>query len=173
VYRLKLQNKDLRCWPKHSCRVTVGFQDKAKAANKLPPIHIAQQRQAKTGIADVPENFSTNFSRNPIKINKDTVKSCMDMIYLNKVKKNVNPCKSTNLQKVTVTRPAGFEPATYGLEKLFSDIYTCPAPFSLAFKSAKTGRSLQPDTSRTTTGHPTNTTGRIEDVYGALSTNQT
>jgi|GEM_PF-1869192 len=94
----------------------IGFQEKSTAVNKLPTIFIERQRQAKTGTADVPENFSRNFSGNPIKTHKDTAKSSKDEVCPNEDKKNVTTCKSTELQKVTAIRPTGFEPVTYGLE---------------------------------------------------------
>ena len=94
----------------------IGFQEKADAVNKLPPIQILRQKQLKTGTADVPENFSTNFSENPIKIQQNPAKSSNDGFGRNSSDKAITPCKTSELQEVVAMRPRGFEPLTYGLE---------------------------------------------------------
>jgi len=94
----------------------INLEDKAKAVNKLPEIIITREKQAKTGTADVPENFSTNFSGNAVKTRKDSVKSSEGEICLNETKNNITSCSTTDLQKVLAMRPRGFEPLAYGLE---------------------------------------------------------
>ena len=51
--------------------VHIGVSDKAKAVNKLPPIQILKQKQAKTGTMDIPEINNENLSENPIKIQQN------------------------------------------------------------------------------------------------------
>jgi len=92
------------------------YSDKAKAINKLPAIQIFKKRKAKTGTADTPENFTANFTENPIKINQNIAKYSKVEVCKAKDVKTVTPCKASDLQEVTATRPAGLEPATYGLE---------------------------------------------------------
>lgn len=50
------------------------YGDLAEAIDRLPKIEIQKNEQAKTGTADVPENFSTNFSKNPIKTKQNSAK---------------------------------------------------------------------------------------------------
>ncbi len=88
------------------------YDDKAKAINKLPNIKITKKKQLKTGTADVPEKLTGNLTGNPIKTQQNTAKYS-----------KVEVCKNSNTKvetlvnkRVTKTRPAGLEPATYGLE---------------------------------------------------------
>ena len=92
------------------------YSDKTDAINKMPKVQITKKKQAKTGTANVPENFSTNFSKNPVKIHKNIVKSSKVKVCKTKDLKTATPCKTNKLQALTTTRPAGLEPATYGLE---------------------------------------------------------
>ena len=94
----------------------IGYSEKAEAVNKLPPIHIVRQKQAKTGTADVPENFSTNFSGNPIKTHKDTVKSIKGGNCVNEESENVTTLKCNELQDLSEMGVLGFEPRTYALK---------------------------------------------------------
>ena len=92
------------------------LSDKAVAISKLPPIEILKPKRAKTGTADTPENFSTNFSKNPIKPYQNSAKSSRGEICKANEVKAITPCNINRLQNITATRPAGLEPAAYGLE---------------------------------------------------------
>ncbi len=91
--------------------------DKAKAVGKLPPIRITKKKQAKTGTCDTPEDQPTvNSTVNPVKIRQNAVKSSKRAIEVEVSRKAVTPCKTNSLQRVKSSRPAGLEPAAYGLE---------------------------------------------------------
>ncbi len=90
--------------------------DKAEAISKLPPIKILKPKQAKTGTADIPEIPTSNLNENPVKIEQYIAKSGKNEIVKRSDIENVKLCKSNDLQHLHSTRPAGFEPATYGLE---------------------------------------------------------
>ena len=88
--------------------------DKANALAKLPKIE--SKKQVKTGTADVSENLTANLTGNPIKIAQNTAKYSKVKVCKAEDVETVTPCNANSLQKVTAIRPAGLEPATYGLE---------------------------------------------------------
>ncbi len=90
--------------------------DKTDAINKLPKIQITKKKLAKTGTLDTPEKLTGNLTENSIKPQQNTAKSSKGKICKAKDTKAITPCNTNGLQKVTTTRPAGLEPATYGLE---------------------------------------------------------
>jgi hypothetical protein len=65
---------------------------------------------------DIPENHHENLSVNPVKIGRDPAKSSNGAIVKRSDIENVKLCKSNDLQDLSAPRPAGLEPATYGLE---------------------------------------------------------
>ncbi len=64
----------------------------------------------------MPENLTANLTKNPIKIHQNTAKSSKVKIAKKNALRNITPLNNNELQGFTQLRPAGFEPATYGLE---------------------------------------------------------
>ncbi len=96
--------------------VHIGISDKAKAVEKLPPIRMLKQKEAKTGTMDVPECHDEFLTLNPPKIQKNPANSNMLGFLRKEDIENVMSCKINNLQEVEAIRPRGFGPLTYGLE---------------------------------------------------------
>jgi len=91
------------------------LRDKANALDKFPTLS-QTAKQVKTGTNDLPENLTSHLTKNPVKPHKNPAKSVDGESCRKEDLKNVNPFENKGLQQVTATRPAGFEPATYGLE---------------------------------------------------------
>lgn len=81
-------------------------EQKAKAIDSMPKIEIRQE-QAKTGTMDMPENFSTNFSKNPIKIEQNRVKSSICDANFGKHENALKCTETTVSSNYTTLRPAG------------------------------------------------------------------
>ncbi len=95
---------------------TSSSKSKAIQISKLPRIEITKRKKVKTGTNDVPENLTANLTKNPIKIHQNTAKSSKVKIDKKTELRNITPLNNNELQGFTQPRPAGFEPATYGLE---------------------------------------------------------